>query len=179
MKTDGSTTFAQHHFMVGYANLAEVIATSFFTILVFGFYMAHYAWSTGFFTSAFTPVLAVLFFASVLYVIVNTSAKAITPRKDILALIQLVGSPLRCGSSMDLRSLSPQLQPRGGCHSDTVSVSTLLADQRHWTNTSCTSAACCGHRFRSRCRKTSLASRRTTGPHRPQRFTEHLTKKPR
>jgi hypothetical protein len=94
MRTDGSPSFAEHHFMVGYAKLAEVAATSFFTVLVFGFYMAHYAWSTGFFTSAFTPVLAVLFFASVLYVMVNTSAKAITPRKDTLALIELVGAVL-------------------------------------------------------------------------------------
>jgi len=80
--------------MVGYAKLAEVAAPIFFTILVFGFYVAHYVWSTGFFTSAFTPVLAFLFFASVLYVIVNTSAKAITPRKDVRAIVELVGAVL-------------------------------------------------------------------------------------
>jgi hypothetical protein len=82
------------HFMIGYAKVAEVVATTFFTTLVFGFYMAHYAWSTGFFTSGFTPLLAVLFFASVLYVIVNTTAKAITARKDIVALVELVGAVL-------------------------------------------------------------------------------------
>jgi hypothetical protein len=80
--------------MVGYAKLSEVIAASFFTILVFGFYMAHYAWSTGFFTSGFTPLLATLFFASVLYVLVNITAKAITPRKDVLALVDLIGALL-------------------------------------------------------------------------------------
>jgi hypothetical protein len=94
MKPDTSTTFTHHHFMVGYAKLAEVIATAFFTVLVFGFYMANYAWSTGLFTAGFTPVLATLFFASVLYVLVNTSAKAITPRRDILALVELVGAAL-------------------------------------------------------------------------------------
>jgi hypothetical protein len=94
MKTDASTTFPHNHLMVGCAKLAEVVATAFFTALVFGFYMAHYAWSTGFFTSAFTPVLAVLFFVSVLYVIVNTSTKAITPRRDVRALIELVGAVL-------------------------------------------------------------------------------------
>ncbi len=80
--------------MVGYARLSEVIPTSVFTILVFGFYMAHYAWSTGFFTSGFTQLLATLFFASVLYVPVNTAAKAIIAREDVLALVELVGALL-------------------------------------------------------------------------------------
>ena len=93
MKAGASTPFT-HHFMIGYAKVAEVVATTFFTALIFGFYMAHYALSTGFFTSAFTPSLATLFFASVLYVIVNTSAKAVTPRKDVLALVELIGAAL-------------------------------------------------------------------------------------
>jgi hypothetical protein len=94
MKSDASTAFTHHHFMVGYAKLAEVVATGFFTALVFGFYMANYVWSTGFFTTAFTPLMATLFFASVLYVIVNTSAKVITPRRDVLALVELSGAAL-------------------------------------------------------------------------------------
>lgn len=91
MKSDTSTTYTPAHFMIGYAKASELVATTFFTALVFGFYMAHYAWSTGFFTSDFTPFLATLFFASVLYVIVNSYAKAVTPRKDVLALVELVG----------------------------------------------------------------------------------------
>ena len=93
MKMD-SSSFVHHHITIGYARASEVVATTVVTILIFGFYMAHYAWSTGFFTSGFTPLLATLFFASVLYTLVNTTAKAITPRRDVLALIELVGAIL-------------------------------------------------------------------------------------
>lgn len=86
--------FTQDHMMVGYAKVAEVVATTFVTFAIFGFYMAHYAWSTGFFTSAFTPPMAALFFASVLWVIVNTSTKVVTPRKDLVALVELIGALL-------------------------------------------------------------------------------------
>jgi hypothetical protein len=94
MKSDMQSSLPHNHFMIGYTKVAEVVATTFFTVLVFGFYMAHYAWSTGFFTGGFTPLLAVLFFASVLYVIVNTTAKTVTPRKDIVALVELLGAVL-------------------------------------------------------------------------------------
>ena len=94
MKPDNSRIYSHDHLMVGYAKVGEVVATVFFTSLVFGFYMAHYAWSTGFFTSAFTPPMALLFFASVLWVIVNTSAKVMTPRKDVVALVELAGALL-------------------------------------------------------------------------------------
>jgi hypothetical protein len=94
MQPSTSGTVTHNHWMTGYARLADVVATTFFTALVFGFYMAHYAWSTGFFTPAFTPLLASLFFASVLYVIVNSTVKAITPRKDVVALVELIGAAL-------------------------------------------------------------------------------------
>ena len=94
MRSDSLDTFSHHSYMVGYAKLANVVATTFFTALVFGFYMAHYAWSTGFFTSGFTPALATLFFLSVLYVIVNSVAKAVTARKDVVALVELIGAVL-------------------------------------------------------------------------------------
>lgn len=80
--------------MIGYAKVSEVVATTFVTALIFGFYLAHYALSTGFFTAEFTPLLATLFFTSVLYTIVNTSAKAVIPRKDIVALVEFIGAAL-------------------------------------------------------------------------------------
>jgi len=90
----GTSGLANQHLMIGYAKVAEVVATAFVTTLIFGFYMAHYAWSTGFFTSAFTPSLAFPFFASVLYVLVNTTFKVATPRKDVVALVEMVGALL-------------------------------------------------------------------------------------
>jgi hypothetical protein len=80
--------------MIGYAKAAEVVPTVFFTILVLGFYMAHYFWSTGFFTGAFTPLLAVVFFAAVLSTIATAAGKALTPRKEIVALVELIGAVL-------------------------------------------------------------------------------------
>ncbi len=60
MKSYDTTGFARAHFTVGYAKVSEVVPPIVFTLLVFGFYMANYAWSTGFFTNAFTPLLASL-----------------------------------------------------------------------------------------------------------------------
>ena len=94
MKSDESRTLTGHRMMVGYAKVSEVVAATFFTALIFGFYLAHYAVSTGFFTSGFTPLLATLFFMSVLYTILNSSAKAITPRKEIVAVVELLGAVL-------------------------------------------------------------------------------------
>ena len=94
VRSDESRTLAGHHVMVGYAKVSEVVAATFFTVLIFGFYLAHYALSTGFFTIEFTPLLAVLFFMSVLYTIFNSSAKAVTPRKDIVAFVELAGAVL-------------------------------------------------------------------------------------
>jgi hypothetical protein len=93
MKSDGPKVW-EHPVMLGAARVSEVVATTFFTALVFGFYMAHYALSTGFFTSNFTPLLAAIFYTSVLWTIVNVSFKAVTPRKDIVALAEFVGSVL-------------------------------------------------------------------------------------
>jgi hypothetical protein len=93
MKSDGPKVW-EHPVMLGAARVSEVVATTFFTALVFGFYIAHYVMSTGFFTSSFTPLLAAIFYTSVLWTIVNVSFKAVTPRKDIVALAELVGSML-------------------------------------------------------------------------------------
>lgn len=80
--------------MIGYAKAGDVIAPVFFTILVFGFYMAHFAWSTGFFAAGFTPLLAITFFTSVLFTIASAGAKALTPRRDVRAVVELVGAGL-------------------------------------------------------------------------------------
>ena len=78
--------------MLGAAKVSEVVATAFFTTIVFGFYVAHYVLSTGFFTSSFTPLLAALFYTSVLWTIVNVSFKAVTLRKDVNAFVELIGA---------------------------------------------------------------------------------------
>ena len=93
MKSDGPKVW-EHPIMLGAAKVSEVVVTTFFTALVFGFYVAHYVMSTGFFTSSFTPLLAGVFYTSVLWTIVNVSFKAVTPRKDIVALVEFVGSLL-------------------------------------------------------------------------------------
>ena len=93
MKSDGPKVW-EHPIMLGAAKVSEVVVTTFFTALVFGFYLAHYVMSTGFFTSSFTPLLAAIFYTSVLWTIVNVSFKAATPRKDIVALAEFVGSVL-------------------------------------------------------------------------------------
>ncbi len=80
--------------MIGYAKASEVVSSTLITILILGFYMAHYFWSTGFFTSAFTPILATVFFASVLSTIVTNGAKAVTPRKEIVTLVEFLSAGL-------------------------------------------------------------------------------------
>ena len=70
MKSNGPRVW-EHPIMLGAAKVSEVVATTFFTALVFGFYLAHYVMSTGFFTSSFTPLLAAIFYISVLWKIVN------------------------------------------------------------------------------------------------------------
>jgi hypothetical protein len=93
LKSDGPKVW-EHPMMLGAARISQVVATTFFTVLVFGFYMAHYVLSTGFFTGAFTPLLATIFYGSVLWAIVNVSFKAATARKDILALVEFIGAVL-------------------------------------------------------------------------------------
>ncbi len=93
MKSDSPMVW-EHPTTLGAARVSEVVATTFFTALVFGFYVAHYVLSTGFFTSKFTPLLAAIFYTSVLWTIVNVSFKAVTARKDIVALAEFVGSML-------------------------------------------------------------------------------------
>src|SRR5215467_856584 len=94
MKPNPSGSFNRSSITISGAGVANVVATAFFTSLVFSFYMAHYAWSTGFFTNAFTPALAVVFFASVLYPIATAIVKVITTRKDAAALVELIGAAL-------------------------------------------------------------------------------------
>jgi hypothetical protein len=93
LKSDGPKVW-EHPIMLGAARVSQVVATTFFTVLVFGFYMAHYVLSTGFFTSAFTPLLATIFYGSVLWAIVNVSFKVAIARKDILALVEFIGAVL-------------------------------------------------------------------------------------
>jgi hypothetical protein len=64
------------------------------TLCAFGFYYAHQTWSTGFFTTGFSSGLAILLYVSVLYLIVNATAKLVTGRQSTLALIELVGALL-------------------------------------------------------------------------------------
>ncbi len=94
MKPGSPAAFNHGGYTIGYASVANVVATSVFTVLVFSFYMAHYAWSTGFFTSAFTPSLAVLFFASVLYPITTAVAKVITSSTANVAFLEPIGAAL-------------------------------------------------------------------------------------
>ncbi len=54
MKSNMAGAFVHGVPMIGYAKASEVISSTLITILILGFYMAHYFWSTGFFTSAFT-----------------------------------------------------------------------------------------------------------------------------
>ena len=59
-----------------------------------GFYYAHQAWSTGFFTPNFTGELAVLLYVSILYVAINATARLLTDRKSTLTMIELLGALL-------------------------------------------------------------------------------------
>jgi hypothetical protein len=94
MKSDTTGAFVHNVPMIGYAKASEVVSSTLITVLIMGFYMAHYFLSTGFFTSTFTPPLATLFFASVIYTMLTNGAKAATPRKDMVALVELIGAGL-------------------------------------------------------------------------------------
>lgn len=80
--------------MLGTARVGELVVTTIVACFVAGFYAAHLVWSTGFFTSAFTPGLAALFFTSISWTIINVASKAISPRKDVVALVELIGAAL-------------------------------------------------------------------------------------
>ncbi|HEX7586770.1 MAG TPA: hypothetical protein VF478_00490 [Anaerolineae bacterium] len=64
------------------------------TLCAFGFYYAHQVRATGFFTAGFTAELAVLLYVSILYLIVNATAKLLTDRKGSLAMVELLGALL-------------------------------------------------------------------------------------
>jgi hypothetical protein len=66
----------------------------FLAMCAFGFYYAHQAWSTGFFTPSFTTELAVLLYVSVLYLAVNATAKLLIDRNRTLISIELIGACL-------------------------------------------------------------------------------------
>jgi hypothetical protein len=97
MKSDAHEMWNHRSTMLGAARVSELIVTTIVACLIAGFYAAHLVWSTGFFTSAFTPVLAALFFTSIAWTIVNVAAKAITSRRDVLALAELIGAVLFAG----------------------------------------------------------------------------------
>jgi len=79
------------------ARAGELVATTIVACLSAGFYGAHLAWSTGFFTSEFTPVLASFFFISIFWMVINVASKAVTQRKGILALVEWTGTALFAG----------------------------------------------------------------------------------
>ena len=62
------------------------------TLCGLGFYYAHQAWSTGFFTASFSTELAVLLYVSVFYVAVNATAKLLTDRKSTVLAVELIGA---------------------------------------------------------------------------------------
>ena len=68
------------------------VISVFITLCAFGFYYAHQAWSTGFFTASFTTGLAVLLYVSVLYLAVNSTAKLLTNRKSAVITVELIGA---------------------------------------------------------------------------------------
>jgi hypothetical protein len=107
MKSDTHEMWNHRSTILGAARVGELVATTIVACLVAGFYVAHLAWSTGFFTSAFTPVLATLFFASIAWTIINVAAKAITPRRDLLALVELIGASLFAGVTSWLYAVFP------------------------------------------------------------------------
>ena len=77
--------------------VGELVVTTIVACLIAGFYGAHLVWSTGFFTSAFTPGLAAFFFASIFWTIVNVAFKTITPRRDVRAVVEWIGAALFVG----------------------------------------------------------------------------------
>ena len=64
------------------------------TLCAFVFYYAHQVQATGFFTDGFTTELAVLLYVSILYLIVNATAKLLTDRQSTLAMVELLGALL-------------------------------------------------------------------------------------
>jgi hypothetical protein len=97
MKSNTHEAWGQRSTILGYAMVSELIATTIVATLVAGFYTAHLVWSTGFFTSGFTPLLAGFFYASIAWTIIDVAFKAITPRKDIVALVKQLGAVLFAG----------------------------------------------------------------------------------
>ena len=87
----------QRSVMLRPAMVGELVMTTVVACLIAGFYGAHLAWSTGFFTSAFTPALATFFFASIFWTIVNVAFKTITPRKDVRTFVEWIGAALFVG----------------------------------------------------------------------------------
>lgn len=97
MKSNPPSPAMHGRLMIGHAKASEAIPSIIATFLIGGFYIAHQAWSTGFFTADFTILLATAFYASVFYVIVNSAAKVLIARKDVVILIELIGAVLFMG----------------------------------------------------------------------------------
>lgn len=106
MRSDASEMWNQRATLIGPARVGELVATTIVACAVAGFYAAHLVWSTGFFTSAFAPITAV-FFISIFWTIVNAGFKAVTLRKDVLALIEWVGAALFAGVAAWLYAVFP------------------------------------------------------------------------
>ena len=83
------------------------IISVFLTLLAFGFYYAHQAWSTGFFTASFSTGLAVLLYVSVLYLAVNATAKLLTDQKRIVITVELIGAILTGLATLSLFVVFP------------------------------------------------------------------------
>ncbi|HZY46379.1 MAG TPA: hypothetical protein VFE96_01165 [Candidatus Bathyarchaeia archaeon] len=107
MRSDPHEMWNARSTLLGPARVGELVATTLVACLVAGFYGAHLAWSTGFFTSAFTPVLAVLFFTSIFWPIANVACKAITFRKDVRALVEWMGAALFAGETAWVYAVFP------------------------------------------------------------------------
>jgi hypothetical protein len=88
------------------ARVGELVVTTIVACAIAGFYAAHLVWSTGFFTSAFTPIAAI-FFVSIFWTVVNAGSKAVTPRKDLLALVEFIGATLFVGVTAWLYAVFP------------------------------------------------------------------------
>lgn len=97
----------QRSIMLRPAMLGELVMTTVVACLIAGFYGAHLAWSTGFFTSAFTPVLAAFFFASIFWTIVNVAFKTITSRKDVRTFVEWIGAALFVGVAAWIYAVFP------------------------------------------------------------------------
>jgi predicted PurR-regulated permease PerM len=153
----------------------KVVAATFFALLVLGFYLAHYVESTGFFTSAFTPLLAGVFYASILYTIVNAVAKATTPRKDIVALVEVIGAVLLTVTTAWFFVVFPlNFDHVGRCGSRITQIPIDLDEQRHRQDNCRASPVGINYRTLSRRRQTSLARLRKTVPQRSRRFVRDV-----